>query len=132
VSDRHGVLHTEPADIRIEHVADSRTDDEDFFIRGGRLRLNLGGDTSGMIAGYFDLQHLVRAYFHRRVANAANGASWGWSVAGAYAALHKLADGHRNPDSGQCTAISTAFSIDTAPAFIVHRDAEPGRLAQEP
>jgi hypothetical protein len=38
---------------------------------------------------------------------------------GAYYALKQFADGHRDPNSGQCSAISTQYRIKAIPAFVV-------------
>ena len=33
--------------------------------------------------------------------------------------MKKLADGHRDPKTGQCTSISTQYRITAIPAFVV-------------
>jgi hypothetical protein len=38
---------------------------------------------------------------------------------GAYFELKRLADGHRDPKTGQCTSISTQYRIKVIPAFVV-------------
>ena len=46
--------------------------------------------------------------------------SWGWTCPSAYAAMKKFADGYRDPKTGQCTALSTAYRIEAVPAFVIH------------
>jgi hypothetical protein len=36
--------------------------------------------------------------------------------------MKKLADGYRDPKTGQCTALSTAYQIEAVPAFLIHPD----------
>jgi hypothetical protein len=43
----------------------------------------------------------------------------GLSCQGAYYALRQQADGHRDPKTGQCTAISTQYRIKAIPAFVI-------------
>jgi hypothetical protein len=43
----------------------------------------------------------------------------GHTCNGAYYALHELADGHPDPESGKCTSISTQYRLETIPAFVV-------------
>jgi hypothetical protein len=41
-----------------------------------------------------------------------------------WAALTQNADGYPDPQTGKCTAISTALNVEAVPAFIVHRKEE--------
>ena len=43
----------------------------------------------------------------------------GHTCHGAYQALYKAADGHRDEKTGRCTSISTQYRIRVAPAFVV-------------
>ena len=86
-----------------------------------RLRLNLAGDTAkGVLAGYHDIEKFYRFWAkttgaHNIVANA--------SPPSVYAALHRLADGYKDPATGKCTAISAVYDMEFVRAFIVHRNA---------
>ena len=42
----------------------------------------------------------------------------GIDCAGEYNTLKKLADGMRDPKTGQCTAISSALELKAVPAFV--------------
>jgi hypothetical protein len=35
-------------------------------------------------------------------------------------AVKRYADGFKDPKTGQCTALSTAFNIEAIPAFVIH------------
>lgn len=86
-----------------------------------RLRLNMAGDSAkGVLAGYHDIEKFYRFWTkttgaHSVVANA--------SPPSIYAALHRLADGYKDPETGKCTAISAAYDMEFVRAFIVHRSA---------
>ena len=43
----------------------------------------------------------------------------GHTCQGAYYAMKQLADGHRDPKTGQCSALSTQYRIKAIPAFVV-------------
>ena len=47
-----------------------------------------------------------------------------WSPPGMYAATVRMADGRRDPDTGRCTAISSALKIEAVRTFIVHPPAD--------
>jgi hypothetical protein len=36
-----------------------------------------------------------------------------------YVAAHELADGYPDPETGECTALSSSYTIETIPAFII-------------
>ncbi len=36
-----------------------------------------------------------------------------------YVAMHELADGYPDPETGECTALSSAFTFDAVAGFIV-------------
>lgn len=43
----------------------------------------------------------------------------GHTCEGAYYAMHELADGHPDPESGKCTSISTQYKVQAIPAYVV-------------
>ena len=43
---------------------------------------------------------------------------------GLYTALHRLADGERDPATGVCKAVSLAFEVEAIPAFVIHPPAQ--------
>ena len=87
----------------------------------GRLKLKLTPDgATGVLAGYHDVEKFYRFWakttgIHDVIANA--------SPPSVYAALHRLADGYKDPASGKCTAISAVYDMQFVRAFIVHSPA---------
>ncbi|MEJ5978821.1 hypothetical protein WG901_19365 [Novosphingobium sp. PS1R-30] len=130
-----GVLMIDPVDVRFHNIVNSMTDDR--VLRSARVRFKFApdGGLEGLLAGYtpiddmYDLQYGAR---HSRTAKgelAPLGLRLGTSVGraavlghtcnGAYQALERAADGHRNPATGRCTSISTQYKVHLVPAFVV-------------
>jgi hypothetical protein len=87
-------------------------------IRDMQLRLKLAETgAKGFIGGYEDIKDHWNMW--RRGASGSQDLS-AWSGASIYQAMNRLADGYPNPRTGQCTAISMAYSIEAARANIVH------------
>lgn len=128
-----GVLSTDPVDINFQ--SDNATPPGDYLLKAGRLRLTLlpDGKAKGLMAGYQPLDHLwgvqapvnrnrnegagVGRTFHSALETTLGGPT---TCPGYYYALHRLADGFKDPKTGQCTAISAAFDVEAVPAFIIH------------
>jgi hypothetical protein len=45
-----------------------------------------------------------------------------YSAPAQYEGMHRLADGGKDPATGQCKAISTAYKVEFTRALIVHSD----------
>ncbi len=134
----NGVLTTEPVDVRFHNVVNSMRLER--VLRDARLQATLSDDgkLSGYLSGYTPLESLYDNQFGYRQGRSgngelaplplrsgtANGAArvLGYTCPGVYQAMHRLADGHPDPASGQCTSISTQYRIEAIPAFVV--DAE--------
>lgn len=85
-----------------------------------RMKFTPEGAT-GVLGGYHDVERFYRFWAkttgaHSVVANA--------SPPSVYAALHRLADGHKDPTTGKCTAISASYDLRFVRAFIVHGNSE--------
>lgn len=113
-----GELQTEPADVFWEGIAFERR----MLIRGMSLRLKLDGvRAAGLRVGYVDADQLWQSY--------ANTAKWGGNIYGAsppsaYEALYRLADGFKDPQTGKCTALSSARKYEFVRAYLTHPAAE--------
>lgn len=114
----NGVLITEPFDLRLKFGWTGRP--AEYVIRDARIHLTLAedGTATGDLAGYFDLKHAYWHNFHDeqgalQVAN-------GYTCPAVWEALQQHADGYRDPETGQCQAISTAMKIEAVPAFVIH------------
>lgn len=114
---RDGVLTSDPVDLHLQNKA--LILDTEWYVRGGRLRLELqpDGSAKGLLAGYADVET-----FYEYIRQSTPGASrlGGYTCPGVYDRLRELADGHPEPGSGRCTAISVAYQVAGVPAFIIH------------
>ena len=82
-----------------------------------QLRIPLEGPRpSGMLAGYEDL----RVWWNMQKAHSIAVNSGNLNPASEFRAAHRYADGLPDPITGQCTAISAAYRINTVRTFIVH------------
>jgi hypothetical protein len=131
-----GVLTTDPVDVRFHWEVNSMYLERP--LQDARLRLTFtpDGGLEGILAGYtpieamYDLQYGFRngrdargqpaPLQLRTISSVGQAAVLGHTCNGAYYTLKKLADGHRDPASGQCTSISTQYRIKLIPAFVVN------------
>jgi hypothetical protein len=121
-----GVLTTDPAELATPRRGESSS--YPYRFRGARLELKIApdGSASGLLAGYMDIAEAYKSevgYLGRFVT--AQAAEIDMSCPAFFKALHKLADGYKDPATGKCTALSTAFKLDAVPAFVIHPDPEP-------
>jgi len=112
----NGVLYTEPMDLLFAaapHGFPSET-----YLQDMRLQLKLG-DTSaeGLMAGYHDLSQWWKAFVKQTMSLEHVTQI---SAPGVYQAIVRLADGHKDPATGQCHSISAAYEVSFVRAFIVH------------
>jgi hypothetical protein len=131
----NGVLTTDPVDVRFRYVVNSIHLERP--LRDARLRMTFtpDGGLEGILAGYTSVEDLYDFQYGFRNGKDAKGdlsplqlrtiSSIGQAAVlehtcnGAYYALKQLADGHRDPKTGQCTSISTQYRIKVIPAFVV-------------
>lgn len=91
------------------------------LVRDMRLRLNLTRTgAEGILGGYEDLKIWWSA--HSRGLGGAAASVGPFSNPWYYRAAHRYADGYPDPESGQCTAISSAYKITAVRALIAHPD----------
>ncbi len=81
-----------------------------------RLKMNPDGTFTGVMANYRPLDNIYLSEYGggRGTASTAN-----HDCAAEYNVMAKFADGHPDPVTGQCTAISAAQNITGIPAFLV-------------
>ncbi len=124
-----GVLKTTvPGDVKLPFYANQSFQTMQLMDTQIELKINADGSAAdGVIGGYYSTQQLWE-YIGEQ----------GWqptglyTCPGIYAAIQKLADGHKDPKTGECTSISSAFKIKTVAGFIKHRDGgdKPNKIAQ--
>jgi hypothetical protein len=133
-----GVLYTEPVDVRIPHDINAMYTDR--ALRDARLQVTIGEDGSveGYLAGYapVDVQYDLEYGFRqakvdtsetselgplrlRMLSGIGRAGALGYTCEGVYYALREHADGHPDPETGECTSISTQYQIQAIPAFVM-------------
>jgi len=107
----NGVLTTDPKDILLLGSG------SDYDLARGRLRLMFqpDGTVKGLVGGY---QPLLSILGSARGGGAGSVNTGGYNCAGQYAALRLMADGDKDPKTGQCRRISYAFEVLGIPAFV--------------
>lgn len=131
----NGVLTTEPVNVAFPMVAN--TIRLDRTLRDARLRMTIAADGSmdGVIGGYSPIDEIYDTVFGFRSGRGPDGqpanprlrqgSASGYANAarhtcnGVYFALRQWADGHRDPATGQCNAISVQYRLRATPAFVV-------------
>jgi hypothetical protein len=119
----NGVLTTNPGRVLLHNGVQAGMYSQIDLDRS-RLRLTFQPDGSlkGMIGGYMPLLNdsiIARAGGNGSVTTA------GIDCAGQYAAMRLMADGDKDPKTGQCRKISYAYEMSAVPAFV--NDVEPAR-----
>jgi hypothetical protein len=114
----NGVLTTTPGDINLQY--DFGGYPSFFHYKAARLRLELNpdGTAKGMLAGYIAASD-VDLTPHAKQESAE---MIGYDCPTFAQAVKRYADGFKDPKTGQCTALSTAFNIQAIPAFVIHPD----------
>lgn len=127
----NGVLMTDPKDILLTRpigLQGARGQRAEWDFGRSRLRLAFRPDGSleGLIGGYQPLLSLIQPQVLGGIGSV-NAA--GIDCASEYATLQKLADGRRDPATGQCNAISSAWQVDAVPAFVFDRPEAGAKIA---
>jgi hypothetical protein len=114
---KDGVLTTQPADITVPFYGNYNYMTQ--TIQDARLNFRLAADGSsaqGEVAGYYAVDQILH-YVENLGAVAATAQD---SCPAIYVAAHQLADGHKDPKTGNCTALSTTLLMNAVGAFIIH------------
>ena len=122
-----GLIITEPGEIRLDHYQGQGLPKHvDMYMRAAQLRLQIheDGTATGELAGYSDVESVYNMEFAQ--APPVLPKSWGYKCPAVYEAIHRLADGYPDPETGKCTAISTAYHIEAVPAFLIHQNNKDG------
>jgi hypothetical protein len=132
----NGVLSTDPVDVRLHWVVNSIRLDRP--LQDARLRMSFtpDGGLEGILAGYTNLEDLYDFQYGfrngkdgagkpaplqlRQISSIGQAAVLNHTCNGAYFEMKQLADGHRDPATGQCTSISMQYRLKVIPAFVVN------------
>lgn len=129
---RNGVIETDPADVLLTHrlgYGGSRGEKLEWDMRQARLRLAIGPD--GSLSGTLGAYQLPKVITANHLLGGLGVASTaGIDCVAELTTLTRLADGLKDPKTGQCQGISSAFELTGTPAFINDRpDLLPARSA---
>jgi hypothetical protein len=116
---RDGVLTTDSGDVTLPvYGNDGMTD---MVFHDFRIEMDIadnGTRASGLWAGY----HPVSSFWDHIQKVQHNVPVGQYSCPAMYVAAHELADGYPDPQTGECTALSSAFTFDAVAGFIITRD----------
>jgi hypothetical protein len=131
----NGVLTTDPVDVRFHWVVNSIHLERPLQDARLRATFTADGGLEGFLGGYTPVEDLYDFQYGfrngkdakgnvaplqlRTISSVGQAAVLGHTCQGAYFEMKKLADGHRDPKTGQCTSISTQYRIKAIPAFVV-------------
>jgi len=114
-----GVLTTDPIDAFLPNY--SNLAHTEIHMKGMRLELDMDAAddrAKGYIAGYRDFENFWD-YFRRGEYLSVTGQ---FSCPALYVAAKELADGYPDPETGECTALSSSYTIEAVPAFVIHAE----------
>ncbi len=117
-----GVVKTDSADVHVPHFGNYQYIRQ--LIQDMQLHLDItpeSGKTNGMVYGYYGVGQFY-SYVRGQLTSFPNRHKF--SCPAIYVAAHELADGHPDPETGECTTLSSAFKFDAVRAFINHPDLE--------
>jgi hypothetical protein len=116
---RNGVLSTEVKDIILSEASGGgpRGFRQKWDFRKGRLRLTFQSDGSltGILGGYRPVFDTIKTHSY---GGAGSAVVAGIDCASELVTLKKMADGIKDPKTGECTAVSSAVRIRAIPAFV--------------
>ncbi|MCB2109360.1 MAG: hypothetical protein KDE14_16745 [Rhodobacteraceae bacterium] len=113
---KDGVLTTERGDVKLPFYGNYGFMHPVIRDFGLRMVISPDGATAeGQITGYYNLDQFLY-YVGGMVGHATTSAD----CPAMYVAGHQLADGYPDPETGQCTHLSTAIDVGAYAAFIVH------------
>ena len=127
---KDGIFTAGPVDAKLRFKVQAI--DNHYFFRDLRIRAEMlpDGGMKGVLAGYWDIENLfdflTEVYIGPVHLGRAAANNIGYMCAGVYNALPRLADGHPDPKTGQCTSLSTVIQFAAVPAFVIH----PQQIAQ--
>ena len=114
-----GIVRTEPGDVTLPlYGNDGYTD---MVFRDFRIEFEISQDgtrAEGLWAGY----HPVASFWDHIQKVQHNVPVGQYSCPALYVAAHELADGYPEPETGECTALSSAFTFEAAAGFIINPD----------
>lgn len=131
---KDGVFTAGPVDAKLKFKVQAI--DNYYWFRDLHLRAEMlpDGSMKGILAGYWDIKNtfnfLTEVYIGPIHLGRAAANNIGYQCAGVYHALPRVADGHPDPETGQCTSMSTVIKFSAVPAFVIQPETGP-QVAQQ-
>lgn len=125
-----GIFSAGPVDAKLKFKVQAL--DNHYWFRDLQIEAEMlpDGSMKGILAGYWDIENLfdfiTEVYIGPVHLGRAAANNIGYMCAGVYHALPRVADGHPDPETGQCTSVSTVIQFEAVPAFVI----QPQQLAQ--
>ncbi len=118
-----GLLTTEPADLRLRRILGHgglRGKNVEWDLRRGRLQMAIqpDGSATGLLGGYQTPMNVIISTVTGGIGAAVVA---GLDCAAQYNTMMKLADGDRDPKTGQCTTVSVGLEMRAVSAFVFDR-----------
>jgi hypothetical protein len=112
----NGILTTTSGDIALYY--DFGGYQREYHVKDAHLRLDLNDPKkqTGLLAGYLDLNDVDMTKGTKQL----SAEMVGYDCPTFFQAMHRYADGYKDPKTGQCTAMSTAWQVNAIPAFVIH------------
>jgi hypothetical protein len=125
----NGVLQTESGDVRLPYFGNYNYIHPIIRDMQVRLEISEGGTLAqGTLAGYYDLEQYL--YLTQGLGLIIATASF--SCPAFVDAAKRLADGYPDPETGECTHISSAFELNASAAFVIHPEQSKEMTKVEP
>jgi hypothetical protein len=132
---KNGVLTAGPVDAKLKFKVQAI--DNYYYFRDLRIQADIlpDGTIKGLLAGYWDTKNIFDfmtevyigpVHLGRSAAN-----NLGYQCAGLYHAIPRVADGHPDPKTGQCTSVSTVIHFAAVPGFIIMPEKTKDQVAQQ-
>lgn len=120
---KDGMFNAGPVDAKLRFKVQAI--DNHYWFRDLRIQAEMlpDGTMKGILAGYWDIENafdfLTEVYIGPIHLGRAAANNIGYMCAGIYHALPRVADGHPDPDTGNCTSMSTVIQFEAVPAFVI-------------
>jgi hypothetical protein len=112
----NGVIKAGSGDVRLPFYGNYTFSQHNFKDMSIELTISEDGKTAdGMVYGYYD----VEEFLYHVTGTGVVISTAGFSCPALFAAAWELADGYPDPETGRCTALSSAFKINTYAAHVV-------------
>ncbi|NQX88477.1 MAG: hypothetical protein HRT77_07415 [Halioglobus sp.] len=125
---KDGIFTAGPVDAKLRFKVQAI--DNHYYFKDLQIRAEMlpNGGMKGVLAGYWDIENtfdfLTEVYIGPIHLGRAAANNIGYMCSGVYHALPRVADGHPDPETGNCTSMSTVIKFEAVPAFVIMPEPE--------